>query len=60
MCLKTNDGVGVNLLRLAGADGPVVLVIPANGFPVKCYTTLVSSCRTVTLPTPGARTASFV
>ena len=60
LCLKTKDGGAANLLHLAGADGPVVLVLPANGFPVKCYTTLVSSCRTLTLPTPCVRTASFV
>ena len=58
--LKTKDGGEANLLHLAGADGPVVLVLPATGFPVKCDTTLVSSCRRLTLPTPGARTTSFV
>ena len=42
--VKTEDGGEVTLLHLAGRDGAVVLVLPANGFHVKCDTTLVSVC----------------
>lgn len=45
LCLETKDGGKASLLHLAGVEGPVVLVLPANGFHVKCYTTLVRHCQ---------------
>ena len=41
LCLETKDGGKASLLHLAGVEGPIVLVLPANGFHVKCYSTLV-------------------
>ena len=42
LCVNTKHRGKLNLLHLTGNDGAIVLVLPANGFHVKCYTTLVS------------------
>ena len=42
LAIDTSDGARVNVQHLAGRTGPVILVLPANGFPIKCYTPIVS------------------
>lgn len=42
IAVPTIDHGEVNLIRLAGHTGPVVLFVHANGFHVKCYVPVVS------------------
>ena len=41
LSVPTKDGAKVNLVHLAGYGSTVVLVLPANGFHIRCYIPLV-------------------
>lgn len=49
LSVSTVDNSEVQLIRLAGQAGPVVLFLHANGFHVKCYVPLVSDHSPLTI-----------